>query len=33
MNDGRTTVVSQKDLAGIRENTYVRVANGRAYVR
>ncbi len=33
MDDGRTQVVTQKDLAGIRENTYVRVSNGRAYVR
>lgn len=33
MDDGRTQVVTQKDLDGIRENTYVRVANGRAYVR
>lgn len=33
MDDGRTQVVTQKDLGGIRENTYVRVNNGRAYVR
>ncbi|ALN92026.1 glycine zipper 2TM domain-containing protein [Lysobacter gummosus] len=33
MDDGRTTVVTQKDLGGIRENTYVRVANGRVYIR
>ncbi|ALN58408.1 surface antigen family protein [Lysobacter enzymogenes] len=33
MDDGRTQVVTQKDLDGIRENTYVRVANGRAYIR
>jgi len=33
MNDGRTTVVSQNDLGGIREGSYVRVYNGRAWVR
>ena len=33
MNDGRTTVVTQSDLAGIREGSYVRVTNGRAYLR
>ncbi len=33
MNDGRTTIVSQNDLAGIREGSYVRVANGRAWLR
>lgn len=33
MDDGRTQVVTQKDLGGIRENTYVRVTNGRAYIR
>lgn len=33
MNDGRATVVSQNDLGGIREGTYVRVYNGRAWVR
>ncbi|MGO1071744.1 glycine zipper 2TM domain-containing protein [Lysobacter sp. CA199] len=33
MDDGRTTVVTQKDLSGIRENTYVRISNGRAYIR
>ncbi|MFC3551766.1 peptidoglycan-associated outer membrane lipoprotein precursor [Lysobacter cavernae] len=33
MNDGRTTVVTQKDLDGIREGAYVRVYNGRAWVR
>lgn len=33
MNDGRSTVVTQSDLAGIREGSYVRVANGRAYLR
>ena len=33
MNDGRTTVVSQTDLGGIREGSYVRVYNGRAWIR
>lgn len=33
MNDGRTTVVTQNDLNGIREGSYVRVYNGRAWVR
>lgn len=33
MNDGRTTVVTQSDLGGIREGTYVRVYNGQAWVR
>lgn len=33
MNDGRTTVVTQNDLGGIREGSYVRVTNGRAYLR
>lgn len=33
MDDGRTQVVTQKNLDGIRENTYVRVVNGRVYVR
>lgn len=33
MNDGRTTVVSQNDLGGIREGSYVRVYNGRAWIR
>lgn len=31
MNDGRTTVVTQTDLDGIREGSYVRVYNGRAW--
>ena len=30
MNDGRSTVVTQGDLGGIREGSYVRVTNGRA---
>lgn len=33
MNDGRVTVVTQNDLGGIREGSYVRVANGRAWLR
>ena len=33
MNDGRSVVVTQGDLAGIREGSYVRVTNGRAYLR
>lgn len=33
MNDGRTTVVTQDDLGGIREGSYVRVYNGRAWAR
>lgn len=33
MNDGRSTVVSQSDINGIREGSYVRVANGRAWAR
>ena len=33
MNDGRTTVVTQRDLGGIREGSYVRVADGRVYLR
>ena len=33
MDDGRTIVVNQKDLGGIRENTYVRVVNGRVILR
>jgi len=33
MDDGRTVVVNQRDLGGIRENTYVRVVNGRVVIR
>ncbi len=33
LNDGRTTVVTQKDLEGIREGSYVRVNNGRAWAQ
>jgi len=32
MDDGRTTAVHQADLGGIREGSYVRVQNGRAWV-
>ena len=31
--DGIYLVVNQKDLGGIREGSYVSVANGRAFVR
>jgi outer membrane lipoprotein SlyB len=33
MDDGRTTVVTQRDLGSIREGSYVRVANGQVYLR
>ncbi len=33
LDNGRTTVVSQNDLGGIREGSYVRVADGRAWLR
>ncbi|GAA5074988.1 glycine zipper 2TM domain-containing protein [Lysobacter panacisoli] len=33
MNDGRTSVVTQKELDGIREGSYVRVYNGRAWAQ
>jgi outer membrane lipoprotein SlyB len=33
MSDGRQSVVTQSDLGGIREGSYVRVTNGRAYLR
>lgn len=33
MNDGRQVVVSQDDLGGLREGSYVRVVNGRALLR
>ena len=33
LDDGRMTVVSQTDLGGIREGSYVRVTNGRAFLR
>ena len=31
--DGRTTTLTQSDLGGIREGSYVEVRGGRAYVR
>ena len=33
MQDGRETVVTQSDLGGIRQGSYVRVYNGRAWPR
>ncbi|MBD9436194.1 glycine zipper 2TM domain-containing protein [Pseudoxanthomonas sp. PXM03] len=33
MDDGRRVTISQRDLGGIRENTYVRVQNGRVVLR
>lgn len=33
MGDGRETVVSQDDLGGIREGSYVEIVNGRARLR
>ena len=33
MSDGRETVVTQSDLGGIRQGSYVRVYNGRAWPR
>lgn len=33
MDDGRSIVVNQRDLGGVRENTYVRVVNGRVVIR
>ncbi|WP_024868785.1 glycine zipper 2TM domain-containing protein [Pseudoxanthomonas suwonensis] len=33
MDDGRTVVINQRDLGGIRENTYVRVVNGKVILR
>lgn len=33
MDDGRSIVINQRDLAGVRENTYVRVVNGRVVIR
>jgi len=33
MDDGRVLVVNQRDLGGIRENTYVRVVNGKVVLR
>lgn len=33
MDDGRRVTINQRDLGGIRENTYVRVQNGRVVLR
>lgn len=33
MDDGRMVTINQSDLGGLREGSYVRVANGRAWVR
>lgn len=33
MDDGRTVVINQRDLGGVRENTYVRVVNNRVQIR
>lgn len=33
MDDGRRVTINQHDLGGIRENTYVRVQNGRVVLR
>lgn len=33
MDDGRSTVVTQSDISGIREGSYVRVQDGRAWAR
>ncbi len=33
LDDGRTVVVNQRDLGGIRENTYVRVVNNKVVIR
>ena len=33
MQDGRETVVTQSDIGGIRQGSYVRVYNGRAWLR
>ena len=33
MNDGRIVTVTQTDLGGIREGSYVRVYDGRAWLR
>lgn len=33
MQDGRETVVTQSDIGGIRQGSYVRVYNGRAWPR
>lgn len=33
MDDGRTVVVNQRDVGGLRANTYVRVVNGKVVLR
>ena len=33
MDDGRRVTINQRDLAGVRENTYVRIQNGRVVIR
>lgn len=33
LDNGRTVVVTQPDLAGVRQGSYVRVTNGRVYLR
>ncbi len=33
MDDGRSVVINQHDIAGLRENTYVRVVNGKVVLR
>jgi outer membrane lipoprotein SlyB len=33
MDDGRTLVVNQRDIGGLRTNTYVRVVNGKVVLR
>ena len=33
MDDGRVIMVNQRDLAGVRENAYVRVVNGKVVLR
>lgn len=33
MNDGRSTVVTQGDIEGLREGSYVRIQNGRAWAQ
>ncbi|HEY5970913.1 MAG TPA: glycine zipper 2TM domain-containing protein, partial [Pseudoxanthomonas sp.] len=33
MDDGRTVVINQRDVGGLRENTYVRVVNGKVVLR
>ena len=33
LDDGRSVVINQRDLGGIRENTYVRVVNGKVVLR